>query len=217
MTDQLRAELQVLTIVEVHAITTAESYEAAADGLREIVRRKKLIEEKLGKLIKAASDHHRSLVALRKECEQPLDDADRRLRHEMLLWEDRQAAIRSAQEAALRKAAEVVDEERRIAEAVALEAEGRSAEAALVLDEPAAPMLIVPAPVKRPAGIATRVAYSARVTDLLALVKAVAAGKVPIQAIEPNTSFLNAQARSFKGQLGWPGVTVEGQKVLVAR
>jgi hypothetical protein len=40
----------------------------------------------------------------------------------------------------------------------------------------------------------------------MALVKAVAAGTVPIQALEANTVFLNGQARMLKAALAYPGV-----------
>ena len=50
------------------------------------------------------------------------------------------------------------------------------------------------------AGIRGRTTYAAHVEDLRALVKAVAEGKAPIEAIQADTKFLNAQARAFKKQ-----------------
>ena len=54
----------------------------------------------------------------------------------------------------------------------------------------------------------SRVTYGARVDDLLELVKAVAAGTVPLEAVLPNQPFLNELARMQKDTMAVPGVTV---------
>ena len=48
------------------------------------------------------------------------------------------------------------------------------------------------------AGMAQKSYYSCGAVDVLALAKAVIAGKAPLAAIQPNTVFLNEQARSLK-------------------
>lgn len=64
------------------------------------------------------------------------------------------------------------------------------------------------APVKV-AGMAFGEKWVASVTDPMALVKAIAAGTVPLEAIgEFNMSYLNRQATALKNELNWPGVTV---------
>lgn len=50
--------------------------------------------------------------------------------------------------------------------------------------------------------------YRAEVTDLVALIKAIIAGKVPVQAVVANQTFLDNQATQFKTALEWPGVQV---------
>lgn len=55
-------------------------------------------------------------------------------------------------------------------------------------------------------GTAIRKTWSAEVVDLMALVKAVASGKVPLTAIEANMTFLNGQARALKNLLAYDGV-----------
>jgi hypothetical protein len=54
----------------------------------------------------------------------------------------------------------------------------------------------------------SRVTYSARCDDLMALARAVVEGKVPLDAIEPNQARLNRAAVDSKEALAWPGVTV---------
>jgi len=58
-------------------------------------------------------------------------------------------------------------------------------------------------------GFSTRKRYVVKDVDLLALVKAIAEGKAPIECIEANTAFLRTQAQAFKkvGEL-FPGVTI---------
>ena len=77
------------------------------------------------------------------------------------------------------------------------------------------PTIVAPAKV---AGISSRTTYTAEVTDLMALVQAVATGKAPIQALSADMSFLKAQARAFKtsGQL-FPGVTAVAERGISAR
>ena len=67
-------------------------------------------------------------------------------------------------------------------------------------------------------GISGRVTYAAHVDDLMTLVKAVAEGKAPLEAIGANDKFLGAQARAFKksGPL-YPGVTAIAERGIAAR
>lgn len=115
-----------------------------------------------------------------------------------------QEALRKAQEEA-RKAAE----EQRLAEAIHAEAIGEKDEAEQILNEPVLPpAVIVQKSVAKVAGEVGKHTYSAQITDLMALVKAVAAGVVPIQAIKGDEPWLNSQARAFRQGLNYPGVTV---------
>ena len=56
--------------------------------------------------------------------------------------------------------------------------------------------------------LSTRKTYKANVIDKMALVKAVADGKIPLMAVEPNITFLNNQARALKKELRYDGVEV---------
>ena len=67
-------------------------------------------------------------------------------------------------------------------------------------------------------GISGRVTYGAEVVSLIDLVKAVAEGKAPIEALSANTTFLGQQARAFKkaGPL-YPGVNAIATHGISAR
>lgn len=103
-------------------------------------------------------------------------------------------------------------EQAAVAETAQAEADASAQEAAVTT---VTPMFTAPA---RVSGISGRVTYAAQVDDLTALVKAIAEGKAPIEAISANTSFLGLQARAFKkvGPL-YPGVTVVAERGLSAR
>lgn len=54
--------------------------------------------------------------------------------------------------------------------------------------------------------------WSAEVTDLMALCQAVVAGKVPIGAISPNSTFLNGMAKNLQKAMSIPGVKAVSRK-----
>jgi hypothetical protein len=116
-----------------------------------------------------------------------------------------QEAVRKAQEEA-RKA----DEERKLAEAIAAEAAGEKEEAEHILNEKTMemPVIIQKAPAKS-SGEVAKTTYSALVVDLGALVKAVAAGTVPLLAVKADESWLDKQATAFRDGLNYPGVEVK--------
>jgi hypothetical protein len=64
-------------------------------------------------------------------------------------------------------------------------------------------------------GLSGRTTYTAEVTDLAALVRAVAAGEAPLECLRPDDKFLGAQARAFKKTgLIYPGVQAAAQRSL---
>jgi hypothetical protein len=65
--------------------------------------------------------------------------------------------------------------------------------------------------------LSTRVTFKAVVLDKLELVKAVAAGIVPLNALDANMPFLNNQARAMRQTMAYPGVKVEEETGLASR
>jgi hypothetical protein len=59
--------------------------------------------------------------------------------------------------------------------------------------------------------------WSAEVTDLKALLQGVIDGKVPMDAIEPNMKFLNAQAKAYKKPDVFAGVKFNEEKTVSVR
>ncbi len=56
-----------------------------------------------------------------------------------------------------------------------------------------------------------------KVTDIIELIKAVAAGDVPAEALIPNEKFILEKARGLKDNLGYPGIDVYEEKSIINR
>lgn len=74
-----------------------------------------------------------------------------------------------------------------------------------------------PKPLPKLNGITSRETWSAEVTDLMALVRAVAAGTVPLRAIQADMTFLRQQAVSMKSDLNYPGVKAVSTPTVAGR
>lgn len=189
-------------------------------------------------LDKAEAACKRSMIAYTTEVERRAAEARRIAEEEARRERDRLAAEQREQERQAREAAAAAERAQREAQEAAArgdrEAQARAEEEARQQTEAAqsaqaeaqataitAEVVSIVPTVAGPAkvsGIAGRVTYAAQVDDLLALVKAVADGKAPIEAICANDKFLGAQARAFKkaGAL-YPGVTVIAERGIAAR
>lgn len=227
-------------------IDSATMFELASEDLKQVKTLQKEVEEKrtsitgpLNQAVKAVNDLFRSP-------KEYLDKAEATLKRAMVTWtteqeriaaearakaeaearaeRERLAAIEREQAEAARKAQEEAQaaaaagdqEAAAAAMAAAQAAEQQAAVAAMTAQVvTVAPAVEAPAKVS---GISGRVTYSAEVTDLMELVKAVAAGAAPIECLQADTKFLGAQARAFKksGQL-YPGVMAVAERSIAAR
>jgi hypothetical protein len=173
-------------------------------------------------LVTAETTLKRALIGFQQDQERQRQEQERKAREAA---EKEAAKIREQAAKAEAAARAKADELRRQQEEA--ERAGRAAEAARLAEKAASveaagaekaaglqdKAALIPTPtiaVETPkvAGISTRTTYRAEVTDVDALIAAVAAGKVPKQALIPNEKFLNEQARSYKSALNWPGVKV---------
>lgn len=99
------------------------------------------------------------------------------------------------------------EEQARADEVARLKAEGATKKEVEAVKSGKVAVPLPPAPVAAPTvGRKPVVYWSAEVTDKMALVKAVAAGKVPLMALEANMTYLNGQAKLLKSEFAVPGV-----------
>ena len=206
--DELNREiLPELSVAAEIVVRDAESYQMAGETWKSLTSLEKKIKAYWEEDVSSALKLHRSLVAKRDAMLIPVGEQKNSLRLGMKTFEDEQERIRRAEQARLEEEARKAAEEAALAQAVALEQNGHKAAAEAVIAAPVvAPAVYVPKTTPTGFGNATRRVWGAEVVDLMALVKAVASGQVPIQAIEANLVFLNQQARALKSALSYPGV-----------
>lgn len=195
-------------------ISDPDSYGHACEFLKGIKALRDEIAETFDPHIKRAHEAHKALLKERQDAEAPLAEAERITKNALVAFDREQERLRREEEQRRQEALRREEEDRRIEEAIAIEAEGRAtgdvgllAEAAELLEAPVTvPAVAVPVSTPKVSGISYRETWSARVTDMKALVKYVAANPQFIGLLQANTTAINAQARSLKGALAIPGV-----------
>lgn len=135
-----------------------------------------------------------------------LEQAEKVIKGAMLDYQDekqRKANLLAAE--AAEKARK--EQEKLVARAEKAEEKGQTEKSEELFNQAA---MVAPAPVMEAApvavkGIGTTTKYSAEVTDLMALVKAVAQGQAPLTLITADTKALNATASALKEGFNYPG------------
>jgi hypothetical protein len=217
-TAEIAAEASAtLTVAQNFKITAPGQYEEAGTKLQAIKALSKKIDDTFDKHIANAFKAHKDLVAEKKTHQSPLQTAEALIKRAMLGYQFAEEHKRREAEA---RAQEVARKERERLEAQAAKAaEKGKVEKAEALQAAAASVIaptIAPT-VQKIAGISTRTTYRAEVVDKMELVKAVAAGTVPLNALDANMTFLNNQARAMKDTLAYPGVKVATDTGLASR
>lgn len=229
-----------------YVIDSTTMFELAGDDLKQIKTLQKEVEDKRTSITGPLNQAVKAVNDLFRPPKEYLDKAEATIKRAMVTWtteqerlaaearakaeaearaeRERLAALEREQAEAARKAeaeaqaAAEAGDEQAAAEAMAVaQAAQEQAAAAALTAQIVTVVPVVEAPAKV-AGISGRVTYSAEVTDLLALVKAVAAGQAPLECLQADVRFLGAQARAFKksGQL-YPGVTIIAERSIAAR
>lgn len=188
-------------------ITTNEEYVRAGEILLAIKDLRKQIDEVHDPAIAAAHTAHKKAIEAKKKVSDPLDAAERHLKPLIATYLTEQERKRRAEELRLKEEARKQEEETRLAEAEAAERDGHHEIASAIIDlPPTPPTVVLPPTTPKVQGISSREYWHAEVTDLRELCQAVVDGKVPMQAIQANETFLNNQARVMKDTLNYPGV-----------
>jgi len=215
-------------------VTTPETYVEAGHLLLTVAAYIKRVGEIMDPVVTAA--HHAHQVALQQRAKLlgPAETAKRTLGQRRTAYEqeierqrreaeavrqreqERLEAAERTRVAAEQRRLQAEAEERQLAEAAAAEAVGDAELAERIVSERQVVELPAPRPVLLPpvsvptlprvAGVSSRESWRAEVTDLMVLVKAVAAGIQPITLVEANMVALNGLARSLKQAMRVPGV-----------
>lgn len=133
-------------------------------------------------------------------------------------FEQEQRRIAEDEQRRLQEQARKEEEERQLLAAIEAEEGGNPQEASAILDEPvAAPVVMVAPQVARVEGVSSTTRWSAEVTDLLELVKYVAAHPEWISLLEPALPNLNRLAVAQRQALSIPGVKAVSKTVRSTR
>jgi len=196
-------------------IANQDTFQGASDFLQNIVGLRAEINANFDPSIKSAYQTHRSICAAKREHTTRLDQAEAVIRPKIshYLQEQKREQIRLqriADEEAKKRA-----EEDKLEEAEHLDNMGDYAGAGAVLEAPVVALPVaVPPTVQKVEGIHLRETWHYLVESPLDLVKAIAKGKVSIQAIQLNASWMNTHAQRNKVSL--PGVKVWRDDSVVA-
>jgi hypothetical protein len=191
-------------------VNDQESYDAAGEALHAIARFRKKVEALYAPMKQKTRAAWQAIVDSEKGLLDRAVKADAHLRPAWTAFdEELQRRQRLAQLEAERQAREA-EEAQRLEEAAELEAMGETEEAEAVLSRAATPVTVVAPPIApRTAGISAPIRWKVdERVELMVLVKAVAAGKAPLQCVKPDLPYLNRRASADKDQLRIPGVRV---------
>jgi hypothetical protein len=193
---------QKLTVIE-----TAEQAEEATKFGRLLQTAAKETETFFKGVKLQIDDIKKPVLQAEKDDSGPYNTEKARLGGLLTAYQAAERRKREEEERLAREAAEKQAQEDALQRAIDLAAAGEDEAADAVLDEPivAAPV-IIPASAPKPTGSVARKNYDIEITDLKALVAAVAAGTMPLLCLVPNESFIRNQAKAMKEAFSMPGV-----------
>jgi len=211
-------ETKALTIVDqakAVVVKDAESYTAAGLMWKTIKDMMKEVSDTFDPIIEQAHKAHKKALEQKAKYYSPLDQASRNVKKLMSDYDEEQRRIAEAEARRLQEIARKAEEERRLQEAILAEEAGEKEEAAAILEEPvyAPPVQVQKATPKLQGGPVYREVWSARVTDIRALCRAVADGKASPECVMGNMPTLNRMATALKATMQIPGVVAESKRV----
>jgi hypothetical protein len=221
----------IVTAARALSVNTHAEYAKAGESLKEIKGAMKRLAEKKALVLNPALDTVKRIRDLFRGPEEELALAENLHKRALIAFDDEQEQIRRREQARLD---DIARRDRETKEAAAKKLRDDAEAARLAGDEKKAERLETRAEVKqdqaatvvaavaqteppRVSGTSIRENWSAVVTDKAALIAAVAAGVVPEMALEPNSKFLNNQAKAMKRELRYPGVTATVEKIMASR
>jgi len=192
------------------AVATAQDYEGAAGFLRGIKGMRARIDEAFDPIISAAHRTHREACRQKQKIEAPVIRAETEIKGKMGEYLAVEERTRREEEARLQAQAKAQEEERRIAEAMALEQTGDHAAAEQAIAAPVdVPPVILPTMQARVDGISVRESWKHEITDENA---------VPREFCSPDPKKIGAHVRSGMTAIKpIPGVRAWKEKGIAAR
>lgn len=207
----LRSKVDALEVVD------QGSYDLANAINKQAYEGRKAFHAWFDPIDEASKKQRQATIAQGKKIDDPFDYVIKVTGSKAAAWMRAEKAKadevrRIAEEAARREA-----EEAQIRAAESLQSEGMTAAAEAVLDAPVVTPKVEVAMPEKSDGVSYRDVWSAEVVCLSELVKAVATGKAPLNAIMANDTYLGQWARMSKGTESLPGVKVTNTPIQTRR
>lgn len=193
------------------AIADAPTYERTAVCKRQLSARRLFVVDFFAPMKRSINHAKETILDRERMVLEPIRQAEGRLSQLLIAYDDeqerqRRLAQRQAQDAAA------------LAEAEQHEALGDAAAAEAALNGQGLVQPVVEKATPKVEGICYREVWSAEIVDLLALVKAVAAGQAPLAYVQANQPALSQAARAIKQELNRiPGVKAVMTKTVIGR
>jgi hypothetical protein len=190
-------------------VTDRDTMAQANDLLMDIKALRKEVQDTFRPLADKAHAAHKAILEQQKKAEAPLIEAENIIKPAIRAYMDEIERKRREEEARLRREALLIEEERRLQEALEAEAEGNKAEAEAIISEPVfVPTPTVKADIPKVDMRNFRKVWKARVTDFSAFARYCAANPQYLHLLLENTAALNQMARALKNNMNIPGVVV---------
>lgn len=182
------------------SITDNATYEKAAEILLVIKDIRKEISDTFTPIKRKMDAAKKEVLDQEKRADIPLQEAEGIIKPKIADYLAEQERIRKAEEDRLRAIAEKEEEERRLIEAMELEAAGETEAAEEVISEPVyVPPPVVEKIVPKIAGIVEKRTWTFEITD---------DSKLPRQYLVPDEKAIRAAVTSLKDRCNIPGVKV---------
>ncbi len=197
-------------------IVTVHDYQFAQGLMKEVKDRIKALEDVRMSQTRPLDESKRLIMDFFRGPLQKLNDAKEHLNVIMVKWTEEQEARRREEERLLNEVKRKREEEDALARAIEAEEAGEKEEAEQILKEPS-----TSAPIKLNSEIPKskeshiRETWSAELVNLEELVHGIANGIAPLQAVQADMTFLNAQARSYKQTLKISGIRAVSRKTQI--
>jgi len=199
----------IVSRAEAISVETNEELVSAGDFLVQIKTVRKAIADTFDGPIKAANQAHKAMLAAKRKHDSPLANAETVIKRKVGAYQAEQERIRREREERLRAEALEAEEERRIAEAAALEAEGHTEEAEQAIAEPvAAPVVVVPKSVPKVEGVSTRTTWKWRIGNI---------DNIPREYLKVDEIKIGQIVRAMKDQTCIPGIEVYPESSVAVR
>lgn len=208
---------QLLDDAQQFTVASDPEYEIAGTDLKRIKDKMRALDDMRKSITRPIDAAKKAVMDFFRAPEDFLKSAESTYKRSMLAYQQDQERKRREEEARIREL-QRQEQERLAKEAEVAEKAGDKETAEAIIQQAAEmPTAIVPRrDPPKVAGVKTQTRWSAEVTDQMMLIKAVAAGQVPMIAIEINQRFLNQQAVSLKGALNIPGVKAVSKEGIAA-